>query len=177
MVIEILPERFYHSRNTFQLSMTSSRESQKGQGPTPHFQNNKNMNVLTNAQSRFASVLGPPHLARHTWIWPCPCSFGSNALGELRALEGHLVSSKKPFKRQSRRTQGRVAGRNRRVFDEGSLICQQGRSTIFYLSDPFNTWLLATPLLSSYNAWTFMSKWARFEISSLSKLCLTGGFS
>ena len=61
------------------------------------------------------------------------CSFGSNARGESRALEGHSVSSKSPSKVLGR-DKG-VAGRNKREKhfpEERSLICPPGKSMIFF---------------------------------------------
>ena len=59
-----------------------------------------------NAQSRFASavldgVLGPPRLeTAHLMVPIYLCSSGSNAQGELRAIEGRCVSSKSPSRVQ-----------------------------------------------------------------------------
>ena len=57
------------------------------------------------------------------------CSSGSNARGELRALEGRRVSSKKPFD-GPRRRRGSWWEERKRNPDEGSLVCPPGSRQI-----------------------------------------------
>ena len=85
------------------------------------------MVFFTNTQSRFASVvfdgvLGPPPRAAHRIESLFLCSFGSNARGQSRALEGLCDSSKSPSK--VREGDERVARRNAReeFFPDNGLL-------------------------------------------------------
>ena len=67
------------------------------------------------------------------------CSSGINAQGEPRALEGHCVSSK--HLSRVRDGEEEIAGRNKREKyfpKEGSLICLEDKSIIFYLTGLLN---------------------------------------
>ena len=89
------------------------------------------------------SAPSAPHLTVSLYL----CSSGSNVRGELRALEGRHVSSKKPFKGPRRRQGSWWEERKRIVFpDEGSLICPPGKSMIFfYKTETQKNELVATP--------------------------------
>ena len=96
-----------NAQNVNEFIIIPTREPERGvkwrPGP-PNFQNDKNKCVFTNAQSRFASVVPDAvivagtsvptmvHLMESLYL----CSCGSNARGEVRALEGSGVSSKDP---------------------------------------------------------------------------------
>ena len=91
--------------------------------------------VFTNTLSRFApvvfdGVMGPPHLAPDGYFW---WSFGCNAQGKVKALEGCRLSSKRPSRVQDG-DEG-VVGRN---IQEQSYpmrchwFANPGKSVLFY---------------------------------------------
>ena len=93
---------------------------------------------LTNAQSRFASVvldgvLGPPHLAWHIWRCPCFCVVPEATHKASRGPLKGAVSAQKPFKGPRQRWGSCWEERKRIAFPNGgSLICLEAY-LFFYL--------------------------------------------
>ena len=107
LCILLSSQLFFHERRRWRWGGVRLQIREVGQeGPRgaqpPHFFGWMKTNLLfINTPSRFMSgvldsVLGPPCLARHTWMWPCFFVVREATFARLRDPEGHSISSKSP---------------------------------------------------------------------------------